>query len=177
MSNMGTAMAATQRQRKQAAEFYALAAQYKTAANLLCTHWGGPERLSIREPIYFLHHHAVELVLQAYLRSHAARGAPNHDIWTMYKECKKHGLVVADDQHFEVQNLIALLQGLNEQDFYRYPNDNRHIGPDIVWAQDVVKRLFEAVAPHAEGEIGSTRRIYFGKPTHESQPSPKNPGP
>jgi hypothetical protein len=164
--------------RERARKFFELACQYKNAADLLSERFeSGTTNLSnlpIREPIYFLYHHATELVLKAFLTSHSKRTSSSHDIEGLYEASRKEGLIVKEDHAFEVHNLIHLLAAGNQGHFYRYPVENKRISSHSAWTRDVVGRLVEAVAPSAKSNapLPSTRRIYFGKPVITKQPVP-----
>jgi hypothetical protein len=96
--------------REKAPTFFQLACQYKNAADLLSKRFElGTTNLPIREPIYFLYHHAAELVLKAFLTSRSKRTSSSHGIEALYEASRKEGLIVKEDHDLEVHNLIHLL--------------------------------------------------------------------
>jgi hypothetical protein len=135
----------------------------------------GTTNLPIREPIYFLYHHAAELVLKAFLTSRSKRTSSSHGIEALYEASRKEGLIVKEDHDLEVHNLIHLLAAGNQDHFYRYPVENKRISSDLAWTCDVVGRLVEAVEPSAKSNapLPPTKRIYFGKPVITEQPVPQ----
>jgi HEPN domain-containing protein len=85
--------------RERAHTLFELACQYKNAADLLSERFeSGTNNLPIREPIYFLYHHATELVLKAFLTSHSKRTSSSHDIADLYEASRKEGLIVKEDR-------------------------------------------------------------------------------
>jgi len=173
-------------QRPAAAKFFDHALQYKNAADLLYESFTSPDyKQQIREPMYFLYHHAVELAFRSFLVLRSKRQlSQNHDIAGLYEECTKLGLGIKSDyptlelQRLELNNLVNLLAGANENHFCRYPNGNKRIGSGPEWTKDVVGKLFDAVAPLAQSDVPAvTKRLYFGKPVFVPQPVPLKPGP
>jgi hypothetical protein len=164
-----------------AAQHFDLACQYKDAADLLYDQiHSDTNQKAIREPTYYLYHHAVELALKAFL---CACNKPlvsrsEHHIDHLYKKCRKMGLVVRDDHHWEVHNCIDLLAGERNR-FYRYPTQKWHPSSDLDWTRDVVTRLFDAVAQPAQTDTPrpSGVRAYIGKPTFFPMERPANTRP
>jgi hypothetical protein len=154
-----------------AAQHIDLACQYKNAADLLYNQFhSSTNQKPIREPIYYLYHHAVELALKAFLyacnKPVPKTGPDAHRIDKLYEECRKTGLVVRDDHRWEVHNCIDLLMVGNQDNFYRYPAENRHPSSSPDWTRDVVTRLIDAVAERTQtGAPGpSSVRAFIGKP-------------
>ena len=173
--------------RERARKFFELACQYKNAADLLSERFESGTSNRILEPIYFLYHHATELVLKAFLTAHSKRTSSSHDIADLYEASRKEGLIVKEDHAHQVHNLIQLLASGNQDHFYRYPVEHKRISSHsawtrgricahYAWVRDVVGRLVEAVAPSAKSNalLPKRRTIYFGKPIVIKQPVPKS---
>ncbi len=150
-----------------------IACQYKNAADLLhAQFYSGTNQLPIREPIYYLYHHAVELILKSFLHARHRGFRNTHDVNVLYSMCCNEGMKVRDGHHFEVKNCIDLLRAGNRNHFYRYPVENKHAAPSLTWTCDVVTRLIEAVTPLVKSNAPrpSTIRASLGKPTYSPLP-------
>ena len=90
-----------------------------------------------------------------------------------------------NDDHFELHNLIGLLEGGNSWDRYRYAVVNNTLPPDLPWVHEAVGQLFEAVEPQViawatnNSALPTPSTIWrcLGKPFYEKQPVPSKPGP
>jgi hypothetical protein len=103
-----------------AARHFDLACQYKNAADLLHVQFrSGTNQLSVREPIYYLYYHAVELILKSFLHARNRSFRNTHDVNVLYNMCCDGGMKVKDDHHFAVKNCIDLLRAGNRNHFYR----------------------------------------------------------
>ncbi len=141
--------------------------------------------LSLRDPTYYLYHHATELALKACLLSHDVHNTGRHNIGDLFERCRTNKFLGLNDAHFELHNLIVLLEGGNSRNRYRYAVENNHFAPALPWVQEAVGQLFEAVEPQVlawakknnDLPAPSTKWLYFGKPSYEKQPVPSKPGP
>lgn len=160
------------------------ATAYRSAADKLLQVMKSPgNSLPLRDPIYFLYHHATELALKACLLTHDLHKA-GHDIGALFELCRTHKILGLNDVHFELHNLIVLLEGGNSRNRYRYAVVNNSVAPALPWVQETVGQLFEAVEPQviawATNSVlpaPSTNWLCFGKPSYEKQPVPSKPGP
>jgi len=86
------------------------------------------EKLPVRDPIYFLYAHAVELALKACIRSQGLPTEDTHAISEHYRECR--ALIGITDPHHDLRNLVALLESGDEgwKHRYRYPGKST---PDL----------------------------------------------
>lgn len=168
------------------AAWFQQAASYITAADKLFEIMK-LERLPVRDPIYFLYAHGIELALKALLTTKGlaipTRGAKGHAIDDLFVACRDKGLIDSDPD-FEMHNFIALLAGGNRRNSYRYFDAGpQGVMPEATWTHDAVARLMQTIRSCiTEWEIihgppPSNRRIAFGKPTLVKQPVPINAGP
>jgi hypothetical protein len=130
-----------------ASSFLGGARQYQKAANLLYE-----ADNSLRNPIYFLYMHAIELALKAFLRAAnvpiVAGGKRNHHRLTeLYEDCRKLGLRIGPDDQFDIGNVAGLLEGANEEQGLRYFKATSSSFPELPWTRDVVEKLLKAVEP------------------------------
>jgi hypothetical protein len=132
---------------EHAVSFLGFAEQYQKAANLLCD---SDKMLGM--PIYFMFAHAIELALKAYLRVAnvpivADKKRRRHKITELFKECQTLGLKVGPDDVTNMGNVVALLDGANEEQGLRYFRTKGATYPDLSWSKDAVKRLLQAIEP------------------------------
>src|ERR1039458_742386 len=110
---------------EHAVSFLGFAEQYHQAANeLLDLHTTDG---LLRDPIYFLCFHTVEMTLKAFLRAHGVRilGTPwakekGHRLGELYKECRRLGLRVSRDDRIGIRNVVILLDSGNKYQGLRY---------------------------------------------------------
>ena len=143
------------------------------------------EKLPVRDPIYFLYAHAVELALKACIRSKGLPTEDTHAISEHYRECR--ALISIADPNCELHNLVALLEAGDGgwKHRYRYPGKSTHVIPDLAWVREAVDRILTAVEPHVTAWVKahpeetppSDVRLAFGKPTYTRKPVPKRNGP
>jgi hypothetical protein len=161
------------------------ATAYRSAADKLLQVMESPgSSLPLRDPTYFLYHHATELVLKACLLSHGLHKA-GHNIGALFELCRTNKFLGLNDDHFELHNLIGLLEGGNNWNRYRYAVVNNTLPPDLPWVHEAVGQLFEAVEPQVTAwatnnsalPTPSTIWRCLGKPSYEKQPVPSKPGP
>jgi len=100
-------------------------------------------------PIYFMYAHAIELALKAYLRAAnvpivADKKRKHHKITELFKECQRLGL---KDDVTDMGNVVALLDGANEEQGLRYFRTKGAAYPDLSWTRDAVERLLQAIEP------------------------------
>lgn len=147
---------------------------------------GEKPRLPIRDPIYFLYAHAVELALKACLLAcgfEPPRTARNgHAIADLYDTCRQQKLLGADDPDLLLRNFVALLEQGNEENRYRYP-DQHAVGrciPDPEWTKEAVGHLMADIEPHVAAWVEanptvpepSRYRLALGKPIITRQAVP-----
>jgi hypothetical protein len=132
---------------EHATSFLGFARKYQRAANLLCE----TDEL-LKTPTYFLYAHAVELALKAFLR---AANIPivgdgkrkHHHIMALYEECRDLGLRIGPDDRFDLRNVIALLEGANEDEGLRYFKTKGSTIPDLSWTRETVEKLLQFIEP------------------------------
>ena len=127
--------------------FFRFGRQYQKAANLL---YEADKTLTF--PIYFLYSHAIELALKAFLRAAnlsvvTDKKRKHHQIAALYAECKSLGLGIGPDDPTNINNIVALLEGANEDQGLRYANAKGFSIPDLSWTRDTVEELFSAIEP------------------------------
>ena len=158
---------------EHAVSFLGFAGQYQKAANLLCD-----SDKTLRMPIYFMYAHAIELALKAYLRAAdvpivADKKRKHHKITELFRECQTLGLKVGPDDVTDMGNVVALLDGANEEQGLRYFRTKGAAYPDLSWTKDAVERLLQAIEPavkrrgDADGIVPGRAvkaDISFGKP-------------
>jgi len=158
---------------------------YRSAADTLIQVMKSPgNSLPLRDPTYYLYHHATELVLKACLLSHDLHNTGRHNIGDLFELCRSNKFLSAGP-NFELHNLIALLEGGNSRDRYRYVMVNNAAPPDLPWVQEAVGQLFEAVEPQVIAWATNnsalpeppTTWLCLGKPSYTKQPVPSKPGP
>jgi hypothetical protein len=129
--------------------FFNFAREYHSAANQLFD-----SRPSLRNPIYFLYFHTVELALKAFLRSLSIQilgtERRSHNLTKLYEECRSLGLTVGPADRFEVGNIVPLLDAGNEYQGFRYFNLKSGSMPSLSWTREVVEQLMLAVETHLE---------------------------
>jgi hypothetical protein len=131
-----------------ASSFLGFARQYQRAANLV---YESDNKLW--NPIYFLYLHAIELALKAYLRVQdipivADRKRKHHHITELYEECRSLGLIVGTPMDaVDIQNVIVLLDGANEEQGFRYFKKKGSNIPDLRRTRNAVEKLLQAVEP------------------------------
>ena len=162
------------------------AQSYRIAADRLFDVMRG-QKLPVRDPIYSLYAHAVELALKALLLAHnfaiPTSGEKGHDIAALYKECRDAKLIGRNDLGFLKHNVIALLGSGNDRRRYRYPGKNERIRADLDWVCEGVGQVMQSVEPFVLEWVNNNSPappnhcIAFGKPTLTKQPVPRNPGP
>ena len=99
--------------------------------------------------------HAIELALKAFLRAAsvpivADRKRKHHHITELYEECRGLGLRIGPDDAFDLRNVVALLDGANEEQGLRYGRQKSSSLPELCWARDTVEKLLRAVEPSVE---------------------------
>jgi len=129
---------------EHAVSFLGFAGQYQKAANLVCD---SDKTLGV--PIYFMYAHAIELALKAYLRAAnvpivADKKRKHHKITELFKECQRLGL---KDDVTDMGNVVALLDGANEEQGLRYFRTKGAAYLDLSWTRDAVERLLQAIEP------------------------------
>jgi hypothetical protein len=132
---------------EHAISFFGFARHYQKAANLLYE-----SDKTLTTPIYFLYLHAIELALKAFLRAHDTPivedgKRKHHQITELYEECRSLGLSIGPDDKFDLRNVVALLQGANEEQGLRYFNRQGTGIPELSWTHDAVEKLLQAVEP------------------------------
>jgi|ERR1017187_2246383 hypothetical protein len=154
-----------------AVSFLGFAKQYHQAANeLLDLH--ATDGL-LRDPIYFLYFHAVEMALKAFLRAHDVRitGTPwvrekGHRLFELYEECRSLGLSLGQKDRIGIRNIVILLDSGNKYQGLRYFTLESGSLPDLTWTRNVVEQLIKAVQPEVEtcakrDQIDLTRPVRF----------------
>jgi hypothetical protein len=133
-----------------AVSYLGFAKQYHQAANqLLDLH--ATDGL-LRDPIYFLYFHTVEMALKAFLRAHnvpiigtqRAR-EKGHSLTKLYEECRRLGLKIGPDDRFGIANIVNLLDSGNKYQGFRYFTLESGGLPDLSWTRKVVAQLMDAV--------------------------------
>ena len=176
----------------RAIEYFKEALAYQFQADRLyeCIDSQTLKKLPLRDPIYFLYHHAAELALVACLLSHNFRvRRGTHSIGGLFEQCRKKHLLGTVDEHHEIQGLMVFLDGRDYGQRYRYAGQD-DFRPDLPWVQEIVGKLIAAVEPHVEtwanahgiagpSEPYSATKLwhFFGKPFITKQPIPLKPGP
>ena len=144
------------------------AISFRSAADLLFEAITSPDnnKRPLRDPVYFLYHHAVELALKACLASRGLKvpegGKDQHDIGKLFEWCRKKKLLGLDDKHFNMNNLIDLLGQGNRWQRYRYPgpnpnNEHDHFIPDLSWLHALSGAEASPRSPHASGRWPAAR--------------------
>ena len=128
--------------------------------------------------MYFMYLHSIELALKAFLRAAdvpivADGERKHHHIAELYEECRELGLRIGPDDRFDIGNVVALLEGANEEQGLRYFRQKASTIPELSWTRDVVEKLLRAVEPsvmkkaQADGIVlgrAVTFDWVFGKP-------------
>ena len=106
----------------------------------------------LRNPIYFLYFHAIELALKAFLRvadipivSDGKR--KHHQITELYEECRELGLKVGPNDALDFRNVVTLMDGANKEQAFRYFEKGGSGMPELSWTRDAVENLLQAVEP------------------------------
>ena len=174
-----------------AIEYFKEAVAYQISADRLYEQIDSQtlKTLPLRDPIYFLYHHASELALKACLLSHDLSVRSGHSIGAFFERCRTRGFLGIDDEHREIHHLMVFLDATDYGEGYRYAGQN-DFRPDLPWVQEVIGKLIAAVEPHVEtwakkngitgpSEPYSATKLwhFFGKPTYTTQPRPLKPGP
>jgi HEPN domain-containing protein len=177
-----------------AIEYFKEAVAYQISADRLYEQIDSQtlKKLPLRDPIYYLYHHASELALKACLLSHDLSVRSGHSIGAFFERCRTRGFLGIDDEHHELHLIHLLMIFLDATDYgkgYRYAREN-DFRPTLRWVQEVVGKLIAAVEPHVEAwakkkgiagpsePYSATKRWhFFGKPTLTKQPRPLKPGP
>ena len=103
-------------------------------------------------PLYFLYFHSIELALKAFLRTndlpvlHTRR--KSHNLYALYLESRDLGLTIGPRDKFEIENIVQLLDGANEDQGIRYFNLESGATADLSWIREVTAELMRAVEPH-----------------------------
>lgn len=130
--------------------FFNFAREYHSAASHLFD-----SRSSLRNPIYFLYFHTVELALKAFLRSCDIRilgtGRQTHSLTKLYEESRSLGLRLGPGDRFGIVNIVSLLEAGNEYQGFRYFNCKSGSLPSLPWTREVVDQLMLSVQTHVEG--------------------------
>jgi hypothetical protein len=153
---------------------------FRAAADKLFREISPGNTLPLRDPTYFLYHHATELALKACLLSHG-RHKTGHNIKELLDLCWANKFLGLNDVIFP----IALLEGGNEWNRYRYAVVNKTLTPELSWVHEAVGQLFEAVKPQVAAwamnnsalPAPSTLWTSLSKPVVTKQPRPSRPGP
>lgn len=140
------------------------------------------KKFPLRDPIYYLYLQAAELALQACLLSHDLPVEKRHGFGVLLERCRSERFLGTDDDHREMQGLMAFLDPEDKGVRYRYPTGQNDIRPDLSWVQEVIGKLIAAVEPHVEawakknGIAGPSepysptkRWHFFGKPVVTKQ--------
>ena len=156
---------------EHAASFLGFAQQYQRAANELLDLHSADHLL--RDPIYFLYAHAVEMLLKAFLRAHniAIVGTPwakekGHHLYELYEECCRLGLNVDKNDPVGIRNVVILLDSGNRYQGFRYFSLESGSVPDLQWTRDIVQRLVNSVQPRVDAaakrdQLDPTRPVKF----------------
>jgi hypothetical protein len=127
-------------------------------------------------PTYFLYFHAAELALKAFLRAHNPEVEYGHELTVLYQKCRDIGLVIGQNDHTQIGNVVRLLDSANRDQGLRYFLDTNSIA-DLTWTRQVVTQLLQAVKPHVEkaendnpSNSGKATKLMFivGKPFPQS---------
>jgi hypothetical protein len=159
---------------EHAISFLGVAEQYQKAGNLLYE-----SDRTLRTPMYFMYMHAIELALKASLRAAglpiaADRKRKHHQITELYEESRALGLRIGPDDAFDLRNVVALLEGANEDQGLRYFTLKSQSIPELSWLRDTVEKLLRAVEPgvmkkaEADGIVAGRAvklDMTFSKPT------------
>ena len=134
-----------------AIEYFKEAMAYQISANRLYEQIDSQtlKKLPLRDPIYFLYHHTVELALKACLLSHGLSVRSGHSIEAFFERCRTIGFLGIDDEHREMQGLVVFLDAKDYGQGYRYAGQG-DFRPDLPWVQEVIGKLIAAVEPHVE---------------------------
>jgi hypothetical protein len=154
--------------------FFNFAREYHSAANQLFD-----SRSFLRNPIYFLYFHTVELALKAFLRSLNMQvlgtQRQSHSLTKLYEESRRLGLTVGPADRFGIGNIVTLLEAGNEYQGFRYFNLKSGSLPSLSWTREVVEQLMLAVETHLEGRTKldtvaaapAKLTIIYGKPARK----------
>jgi HEPN domain-containing protein len=157
----------------QAMAFLNGARQYqKAASRLLDSVQSETEEgnlVPLRDPIYFLFFHTVELALKAVLRFHGETVPRGHNIVELHRRCHALGLRLKGDP-YDLQNVVSLLASGNDDHGFRYWSLSSGAIPDLSWTRDVVNSLIQVVRKQVDdgappGPDVKAAYIIFGKPS------------
>jgi len=154
--------------------FLNMAREYFRGAECLAEHGE-----NVWNPMHQLFFHTMELLLKAYLRGHGLpidKRRRHHGLVTLYKECKKLGLVVDRTDKFDVLNIASLLEKGNVDQGFRYFHLKGTAVPDPKWTRDVVGKLVQTVASFLNADSDANRApgvarklvMVIGKPQSKS---------
>jgi hypothetical protein len=153
-----------------AGAFFNRAVDYHEAARqLFDLHPDG----SLSDPINFLYFHTTELALKAFLRSHdvpvLGTKRQSHKLTELYEQCRSLGLKIGQSDRVEIENIVRLLDGANEDQGLRYFSLRSGGGADLSWTHEIVEQLMRAVEPHVEvhkkqNPVPAVLKIRWGKP-------------
>jgi hypothetical protein len=123
----------------------------------------------LKQPLYFLYFHVVELSLKSFLRACDAKPKSTHEIQELLKDAVAHGLGVPDE--VEIWGIVNLLAGANSEQAFRYGHSKTSVTqPELNWTRDGVGQLLQIVGRsvdpnHTIGKPGTVVRfeITLGK--------------
>jgi HEPN domain-containing protein len=113
------------------------AQEYQCAANTVFA-----LKATFELPTYFLHTHAIELALKAFLCSRTGRVRVGHRLKPILQECLKEGLTPS----FELERVVGLLKYENDQHGFRYYKFLSLARPEIGYLNEVMNTLFNSVS-------------------------------
>lgn len=132
--------------------FLNIAREYCEAANILLDVNSTKEQNKLLlYPIYMLYFHATELALKAFLRHKGIKTKDlkrkkwGHNLFILYSECVKEGIVSSNNFALELRNITNLLDSGNDDMAFRYWNPKSLTTASIDWAKKVVNNLIELV--------------------------------
>lgn len=162
------------------------AKSFRVAADKLFEEITSPgNSLHIRDPIYYLYHHATELALKACLLSQGTHKT-GHNIKELFDLCWSNKFLDLSDTGSFVHFFIGIFEGGNQGNGYRYAVEKMAFGPPVLsWVHEAVGQLFEAVEPQViawatnNSAVSTPSTVWkcFGKPVVTKQPRPTRPGP
>jgi hypothetical protein len=144
-----------QRKAKQDASAMALfnmARQYHDAANelsLIAT----TKRRELRDPLYLLYFHTIELTLKAFLRTHnkpllGKSHRTRHNLTMLYNESRDLGLKIGPQDKIHMVNIVSGLDSANAYQGLRYFNMEFVLTVDLAQVNEFTAELMQAVEPH-----------------------------
>lgn len=114
-----------------------------------------PQDQLLNMPLYFLYFHILDLTFKAFLRScnvstQELKDRIGHSLVALYGGCRSCGFRIGPNDQVDIENVVNLLEGANEEQGLRYFNSTLKGLPSLSWTCEVIQKAIRNVESRLE---------------------------